>query len=203
MATKDSESKWNWAGVDEAGRGPLAGPVVAAAVVVPNGFRCKGLTDSKKMTPQARKAAAERIMRECVWAIAVADVVEIDRDNILRATMSAMRRAIERLDGEFDGVLVDGNVAPDAVQFPIECHVSGDARFIQISAASVIAKTYRDELMVAMARKYPQYGFERHFGYATPEHLAALREHGPCEIHRRSFAPVYAILNQPCLALDE
>lgn len=203
MAGRPSATTWNWAGVDEAGRGPLAGPVVAAAVIIPKGFRCKGLTDSKRMSPQARLEAAEKIKRKCVWSVASADIEEIDRDNILWAAMAAMRRAIAGLNAEFEGVLVDGNIPPPGVLHPVECHIEGDARFIQISAASVIAKTCRDALMTEMAAKYPQYGFDRHFGYATPEHLAALREHGPCEIHRRSFAPVYDILNQPCLAFDD
>ncbi len=191
-----------WAGVDEAGRGPLAGPVYAAAVILPEGFDCEGIDDSKVLDPATREALAERIRRECVWCIATAQPEEIDRLNILHATMAAMRRAVEGLSTSPDGVLVDGNRLPPGLPVMGEAVVDGDATHACIAAASILAKTARDSHMREQALTYPEYGFENHFGYGTPEHLAALREHGPCAIHRRSFAPIRAT-EQLCLTFDE
>lgn len=184
-------------GVDEAGRGPLAGPVVAAAVLL-----CKpcpaGLDDSKKLAPARRAQLEERIRRRCAFGIGVVEVDAIDRINIFHATMWAMTAAVARL-AEAIGrdpceVLVDGNMTPsgrrDDWRWRARAIVGGDARVPSIAAASIIAKEYRDRLMKQAAAAHPHYGWERNAGYGTPEHLAALRAHGPSPLHRRSFAPV-------------
>lgn len=187
------------AGLDEAGRGPLAGPVVAAAVVLPPRFKLSGIDDSKKLSPLQRQAAAERIRKSCVWSVAIVDHQRIDQINILWAAMQAMEEAFSLLNLGECRVLVDGDRVPRALTGRAEAIVSGDALYACIAAASIIAKVTRDAMMTEMATVYPEYGFERHFGYATPEHLEALREHGPCPIHRRSFAPVAS--PQPALFL--
>lgn len=179
------------AGVDEAGRGPLAGPVVAAAVILPLKFKALGLNDSKKLSPSAREEHYARIVNDSavVWAVAVREAGAIDRVNILRATHEAMREAVASLLLPAAHALIDGlPVRP----FPIghTALVGGDALSLSIAAASVVAKVSRDRLMESHARAWPEYGFDRHKGYATPEHLASLRRHGPCPIHRRSFEPV-------------
>lgn len=188
------------AGADEAGRGPLAGPVVVAAVVVPDGFDVSGVDDSKKLSPASRERQARRIKEECAWIVEVVSVEEIDRSNILRASLAGMARAIERLGCA--RALVDGDRLPPT-RVPVEAVVKGDGRYACIAAASILAKTERDQLMRDCADEFPQFGFEVNFGYGTPEHLAALREHGPCAIHRRSFSPVSEMVNQPCLTFDE
>ena len=184
-------------GVDEAGRGPLAGPVVAAAVVL-----CKprpaGLDDSKKLKPARRAELEAAIKRRCRWAVGVVEVDDIDRLNIFGATMLAMTLAVaalcEQLDEEPHEVLVDGNLTPHGRcaewRWTARPIVGGDALIPSISAASIIAKEHRDRLMRGYAEAHPHYGWERNAGYGTPEHLAALLEHGPCALHRRSFAPV-------------
>jgi len=177
------------AGLDEAGRGPLAGPVFAAAVILPRGFRIKGLNDSKLLDPKTREELAIRIKESAVWAVAWAEVDEIDRINILWASMAAMCRALRALPETPPSALVDGNVMPPGLPCPAEMVVGGDGKYACIAAASILAKTERDRVMREMGVQYPEYGFDRHFGYSTPEHKAALREHGPCPIHRRSFAP--------------
>ncbi len=189
-------------GLDEAGRGPLAGPVVAAAVVLPKNFNRKGLNDSKQLTPLQREEMAERIKRRAVWAFAVVEVEEIDRINILWASMAAMEIALSLLDECPEEAWVDGNCLPRNPRCPCRALVGGDGRMACIAAASIIAKTERDRLMRELAGSYPGYGFERHFGYSTPQHFAALRELGPCAIHRRTFGPVREILDQPCLTFD-
>lgn len=191
-----------WAGVDEAGRGPLAGPVVAAAVILPKGCRLPGLDDSKRLSPDQRAELRPLIERRCVWSVAMATVEEINRLNILRATFLAMQRAVEGLSHLPEGLLVDGNQFAAAVGCPVETVVRGDSAYAEIAAASVLAKTYRDDLMRELDRQYPDYGFAEHFGYATPEHLKRLAEFGPCPIHRAGFAPVQAT-QQLCLILDE
>lgn len=178
------------AGIDEAGRGPLAGPVVAAAVILDPKRPIRGLADSKLLTPERREELAIRIRERAVaWATGLADVAEIDTINILHATMLAMRRAVEALPVSPEEALVDGDRCPDLV-CRVRAIVKGDRDVKPISAASIIAKTTRDALLVELDRVYPLYGFAQHKGYATPEHLAALGVHGPCPIHRRSFAPV-------------
>lgn len=188
-------------GVDEAGRGPLAGPVVAAAVIL-----CKprpaGLDDSKKLNREKRAVLEEQIKRRCRWAVGVADVEEIDRLNIFGATMLAMTRAVSTLCATLDEVagrhepevLVDGNLTPHGRNpdwcWPARAIVGGDAIEPCISAASIIAKEHRDRMMRAYAELHPHYGWEKNAGYGTPQHLEALRLHGPTPLHRRSFAPV-------------
>lgn len=180
-------------GVDEAGRGPLAGAVYAAAVVLhPGNF--EGLADSKLLTAKVREELALRIRAEALaWAIASASVEEIDRLNILQASLLAMKRAVESLGMEPEEVCVDGNRVPH-IGFRCRAIVKGDRLVAAISAASILAKVARDAEMVAMDARYPGYGFAEHKGYGCPEHLAALRERGPCEIHRKSFEPVHALL---------
>jgi ribonuclease HII len=179
------------AGIDEAGRGPLAGPVYAAAVILDPGRRIRGLKDSKLLPPDERERLAGLIRERAVaWAVAWCDVAEIDSLNILRATMLAMRRAFDALGVTPVEALVDGDRAPDIKGCPVHPIVKGDRYVPAISAASILAKTARDALLVELDRQYPQYGFAQHKGYATPDHLAALERHGPCPIHRRSFAPV-------------
>jgi ribonuclease HII len=183
------------AGVDEAGRGPLAGPVVAAAVILDPRQALQGLDDSKKLSePRREQLAGEIKSRALSWSVAWADAAEIDAINILAATMLAMRRAILGLSVTPGGVQVDGNRLPnlrfDARSIDGEAIVGGDAKVAAISAASIIAKTTRDRIMVRMDRLYPHYEFARHKGYGTEVHRARLSEHGPCVQHRRSFAPV-------------
>ena len=188
------------AGVDEAGRGPLAGPVSVAAVILPDSFKHKRLTDSKQLDEDARETIYEELtQREGVcWHVVLVEVDEIDRINILQATYLGMRRAVAGLTQQPEAVLIDGLPVP-GFPLPQEALVKGDARSFSIAAASVIAKVTRDRFMRAAAALHPQYGFERHKGYGTPEHMEALRQHGPCPLHRRSFSPV----TQLTLAFDE
>lgn len=183
-------------GVDEAGRGPLCGSVVAAAVILDPARPIEGLADSKRLTAKRRERLAAQIReRALAWAVAEAGVEEIDRLNILHASLLAMRRAVEALPFAPALVRVDGNCCPE-LDLPCEAVVGGDALVAEISAASILAKTVRDETMNLLDAQYPQYGFARHKGYPTPEHLAALRDHGALACHRRSFGPVRAILAQ-------
>ncbi len=187
------------AGVDEAGRGPLAGPVSAAAVILDRRRRIRGLDDSKKLSEAAREELALVIReRALAWAIGFASVEEIDRLNIFHAALLAMRRAVEQLSVPPDEILVDGLHCP-AVSCAARAIVDGDAKIPAISAASILAKTARDAHMRALHERYPQYGFDRHQGYGTPEHLEALRRHGACEVYRRTFAPVREVLGLPPL----
>jgi ribonuclease HII len=182
------------AGVDEAGRGPLAGPVVAAAVILDDLKPIRGLNDSKLLTPLARERLNVQIHAKALcFCIAQASVEEIDRLNILQATLLAMRRAVEGLRLRPNKVLVDGNQLP-RLKIAAEAVIGGDAKVKAISAASILAKVYRDRLCQELHLEHPQYGFDGHKGYATPEHLAALKEHGVCPHHRRSFAPVRELL---------
>ena len=182
------------AGVDEAGRGPLAGPVVAAAVILDDLRPIKGLNDSKKLSPATRERLFDEIRAKALCcAIAEASVEEIDTLNILQATMLAMRRAVEGLRLKPSKVLVDGNRLP-VLKIAAEAIVRGDAKVKAISAASILAKVHRDRLCLLLHEQHPHYGFDGHKGYPTPEHLAALRAHGACVHHRRSFAPVREVL---------
>lgn len=177
-------------GVDEAGRGPLAGPVSAAAVILDPSRPIAGLADSKKLSEKQRDLLAPVIReRALAWAVAYAEVDEIDTLNILQATLLAMRRAVLALPIQPQQVLVDGLYCPQT-GIPSEAIVKGDSKVAAISAASILAKTARDELMLKLHVQYPQYGFDGHKGYPTAAHLAALREHGVSEMHRRSFRPV-------------
>ena len=174
-------------GVDEAGRGPLAGPVCAAAVILPRGLEIEGLNDSKKLSEKKRDKLFDAIRAEAVsYGIAFASVEEIEEINILNAAMLAMNRAIERLSVKPALALVDGN-RNSAIKMPSRCVVKGDAKCADIAAASILAKVTRDRYMIEMAEKYPEYHFEKHKGYGTKLHYEALREYGPCEIHRPSF----------------
>ncbi len=192
------------AGADEAGRGPLAGPVVAAAVILPDEFDFSGINDSKRVDPATRRQLAERICAHAVYAVEIADHIEIDRINILHASLAAMGRAIARIPAT--KVYVDGNILPKGLECQAEAIVKGDEKLACVAAASILAKTTRDRIMTHLAIEYPGYGFERHFGYSTPEHLTALAKLGPCPIHRRSFARVREtdpsfVTEQPCLTL--
>jgi ribonuclease HII len=179
------------AGVDEAGRGPLAGPVAAAAVILPRGFSHHGLDDSKKISASKREELYEILTHnpDIIWAVAMADHLEIDRLNILRATHLAMRRAVEALQPQPDHCLIDG-LRVREFPLPHDAIVKGDALSLSISAASIIAKVTRDRVMREIDCEFPQFGFAQHQGYGTKAHLEALRIHGPCRHHRRSFQPV-------------
>ena len=179
------------AGVDEAGRGPLAGPVVTAAVVLPMGYELPGLNDSKKLTAKKREALYEQLMADdtVLKCVAEASVQEIDELNILRATHLAMARAAQGICPAVDFCLIDGLAVPN-FPLPSQNLVKGDARCLSIAAASVLAKVTRDRYMVQLAEQFPQYGFDRHAGYGTKAHLEAIRTYGVTVHHRRSFAPV-------------
>lgn len=181
-------------GVDEAGRGPLAGPVVAAAVILDPKKPILGLNDSKKLSAKRREALAIEIRTKAlVWAVAEASVEEIDCINILQASLLAMRRAVEALLITPERALIDGNRCPD-LSCVAEAVIGGDGKFAAIAAASILAKTVRDEGMLQLHRTFPEYGFERHMGYPTAQHLAALNEHGVTPVHRRTFGPVAKLL---------
>ena len=183
------------AGVDEAGRGPLAGPVVAAAVILDGRKRIRGLADSKVLTPLRRQRLYDEILDKALCcSIALATVEEIDSLNILQATLLAMRRAVEGLRLPPALVMVDGNRLP-VLPMRAEAIVDGDAKVKAISAASILAKVHRDRWCAEIDAAFPQYGFAAHKGYGTAAHLAALRAHGACEHHRRTFAPVAAVLS--------
>jgi len=185
------------AGIDEAGRGPLAGPVSAAAVILPKGFSHELLDDSKKLSEKRREILYEEITNrdDIIWAMSYGDVEEIETINILKSTHASMARAAQALSVVPDYCLIDGLPVPG---FPIDSEgiVKGDGKSLSIAAASIIAKVSRDRLMLEYAEEYPEYGFERHKGYGTKIHMEALRKHGPCPIHRKTFAPV-AKLIQP------
>jgi ribonuclease HII len=184
------------AGVDEAGRGPLAGPVVAAAVILPLDLELEGLRDSKCLAERERERLFEQIVADAqAWGIGMAAAEEIDRINILRATHLAMARALSQLSPGADGALVDG-LPVQGLPCPHQALVQGDARCVSIAAASVLAKVTRDRLMVRFEEAHPGYGFARHKGYGTRDHLLALRDLGPSPIHRRSFRPVAELLPQ-------
>lgn len=175
------------AGVDEAGRGPLAGPVVAAAVILPESVFIPGIDDSKKLTPKKRDALFEVISSKCIsMATGLVEPGDIDNMNILNATSQAMRKAVEALEPPADFAIVDGNFLPQ-LSIPGRALVSADALSISVAASSIIAKVTRDRIMVDLDALYPEYGFAKHKGYGTPEHIVAIREHGLCPIHRKSF----------------
>ncbi len=186
---------FNWiCGVDEAGRGPLAGPVFAACVVLNPDYRIEGLADSKTLSEDQRNRLTLAIKtHSAAWAIASASVKEIDRINILQASLLAMKRAVESLSFIPGRVLVDGNHSP-RLRFPVSTIIRGDSLVPEISAASILAKTARDAVMVALHQRFPHYGFDRHKGYSTERHIAALRVHGVSAAHRRSFAPVRELI---------
>lgn len=179
----------------------MAGPVVVAAVVLSEGFDATGLDDSKQLDRSTREALAERIRRDALWSLQYASVEEIERRNILWATMDAMERAYRALGLPSLPAVVDGNRIPPGLFGIAEAVVAADARVACVAAASILAKTERDDHMRRLAREFPEYGFDRHFGYATPQHMKAIEDHGPCPIHRLGFAP-FRQEAQLCLALD-
>ena len=180
------------AGIDEAGRGPLAGPVVIAAVVFPSGRApLNGLDDSKKLSAAKREALAPRIReRALAFSVVVVPVEQIDRINIYQATLFGMREALLQVAHLCDAARIDGNVLPKDLPCPAEAWIGGDARCRAIMAASILAKTHRDAMMRELHATHPQYGFDRNMGYGSPAHLAALQAHGPCQAHRRSLSPI-------------
>ncbi|MDF1733792.1 MAG: ribonuclease HII [Minwuia sp.] len=202
MADRVLEQAWRArvggpvAGVDEVGRGPLAGPVVAAAVILPDDRLIGGLADSKALSARRRQEIAAVLHQDALVSIAEATVAEIDRLNILHAAMLAMSRAIAALPTPAAAVLVDGNRMPPDLAMPGEAVVKGDAKVAAIAAASIVAKVHRDALMSGLAETYPGYGFERHAGYPTRQHRQALAALGPCPVHRRSFQPVRDLIIQ-------
>jgi ribonuclease HII len=190
-------------GVDEAGRGPIAGPVYAAAVILDPARRVNGLADSKVLAPERREVLAQRIKERAIaWAVAHASVEEIDRINILRASLLAMRRAVSSLTVIPEEALIDGTMCPD-LPCAARAIVDGDATHKMISAASILAKTARDAEMCALHDRFPQYGFDQHKGYATAEHLEAVGRLGPCEIHRRSFRAVAVFFQGDLFSMTE
>jgi ribonuclease HII len=184
------------AGVDEAGRGPLAGPVVVAAVILPANYELDSLDDSKRLSAKRRELLVPKIKEQAItYAVEFVEVDEIDRVNILQATLNGMQRVVEKLDPEPHRALIDGNRAP-RLSCEVKTVIGGDRLVASISAASVLAKVYRDRLMLDMNHKYPGYGFDRHKGYPTAFHLERLAVLGPCPIHRKSFAPVRRVISQ-------
>lgn len=203
LSKKGEQARLAWdpiglmAGVDEAGRGPLAGPVVAAAVILDDSKRIRGLADSKVLTPLQRDKLYDQIREKALCcSVAQASVEEIDTLNILHATMLAMKRAVEGLRLKPAKVLVDGNRLP-TIDVLAEAVIGGDATVKSISAASILAKVHRDRLLATLHDEFPQYGFAAHKGYGTPEHLEALRLHGACRHHRKFFGPVAATFTTP------
>lgn len=183
------------AGVDEAGRGPLAGPLVVAAVVLDPARAPAGIDDSKRLSAKKREALYSAILEQAWgWSVVVIEAEEIDRRNIFQATLHGMRRAVEALGCTVDQALIDGNRLPPGLPCAARAVVGGDGLEPAIGAASILAKVSRDRAMLALHERHPGYGFDRHMGYPTPEHLAALQRLGPCPEHRRSFAPVRAAL---------
>lgn len=195
------EAGYNYiVGIDESGRGPLAGPVVAAAVIIPQDFDLTGIRDSKMLTPAQRESAYQRLVSSsAAYGIGIIDSKRIDRINILQATYEAMRAALSDLGAAFDLVLVDGNRSIPGLTINQITIIDGDKKSASIAAASIVAKVTRDSIMVELAGKYPGYGFEKHKGYCTGEHLRAIEEQGICNIHRRSFSPIARQVNDDCL----
>lgn len=193
------ESKYDVAricGVDEAGRGPLAGPVVAAAVIFPRPYIIHdAIADSKTLSAKKREKLYSYITEHAAYGVGICSAQEIDSINILQASLLAMRRAVESLTAQPDIALIDGNKAP-ALNCPAQCIVKGDSLSMSIAAASIIAKVTRDRIMAELANTYPEYGFEAHAGYGTRQHLDAIKNHGITPAHRRSFAPIKSMLSQ-------
>ena len=194
--TYENEAKLNGykliCGVDEAGRGPLAGPVCAAAVILPENCVIEGLNDSKKLTESKREKLYDVIIEKAVaWSVAFGSVEEIEQYNILNATFLAMNRAIDGLEVKPDYALIDGNRVPTGIAVPCSTVVKGDSKSCSVAAASVLAKVTRDRLLLQYAKEYPEYGFEKHKGYGTAAHYAAIRQYGVTPIHRESFLKTF------------
>ncbi len=184
------------AGVDEAGRGPLAGPVAAAAVVIRRGYKFnQKIADSKELNARQRQKAFEEITNNCHFAYALVSEVDIDRDNILIAALKAMAEAVNKLAVKPDWVLIDGNRKPD-ISWPCTAIINGDSKSISIAAASIIAKVIRDNIMLEYDKEYPVYGFAKHKGYGTKAHREAIIQYGPCTIHRKTFQPIKNLLKK-------
>jgi ribonuclease HII len=182
------------AGVDEAGRGPLAGPVVAAAVIIPKGYEFKSkISDSKKLTSLQRQKAYDEIVFTCCYAFFVIGPKKIDEINILQASLSAMSQAVKNLSKKPQWLLIDGPHKPE-IDIPAQAIINGDAKSISIASASIIAKVVRDNMMLDFDKEYPEYGFAAHKGYGTKSHRQAIIEHGPCPIHRKTFQPIRSML---------
>ncbi len=182
------------AGIDEVGRGPLAGPVIAAAVILDRKNIPEGINDSKKIPKAKRILLAEKIKENSIYAYGAASEIEIDEINILQASLLAMKRASDRLSVVPKTTLIDGNFKPDIKNNTISI-IKGDSKSVSIAAASILAKVYRDEIMLKYSKQFPEYGFQTNSGYGTKEHLSALKNHGITPIHRKSFKPVHNILN--------
>ncbi len=199
-----SEGRRLIAGVDEAGRGPLAGPVVAAACILPRGLQIEGIDDSKKLTPDQREELYQTITKhpDIIFGIGVVENDLIDEMNILRASLHAMALAVKELSEEPDYLLIDGNHLPPT-QIVSKAVIKGDSRSVSIGAASIIAKHYRDLLMIEYHEKFPYYGFDKHKGYGTKMHIEALKTHGPCPIHRTSFEPVKSLTSPRDSSINE
>lgn len=193
------------AGVDEVGRGCLAGPVVAAAVILPREFDTRGLNDSKLLTRKQREEWAAKIRNEAIYSLAMQSPEDIDRYNILQATLLAMAATVMQLQPKPKKVFVDGHRLPNQLLGYYELYpvVGGDSKIACIAAASIIAKTERDQLMRTLSEKYPHYGFENNVGYGTRQHLEAIEKFGPSPLHRKTFAPIKHMINQKCLNYDE
>lgn len=191
------------AGLDEAGRGPLAGPVVAAACILPQNVLFEQLNDSKQLTPKIRERLYQEITEnsEIIFGIGISDVATIDRVNILQATFLAMRQAVSQLKVPPDFLLIDGNQIP-VFDVPSLGIVEGDSHSVSIAAASILAKVTRDRMMVELDEKWPHYGFKKHKGYGTNEHLSAIRKWGPCPLHRRSFEPIKSKLHSDIIQVE-
>jgi ribonuclease HII len=192
------------AGVDEVGRGCLAGPVVAAAVILPHDFCLDGIADSKLLSKNQREEQSTRIKEHATWSIIQVGVDEIDKINILQASLKAMVLSLGQLTEMPASIYIDGNQIPNNLigERNVQAVVKGDQKIACIAAASILAKVARDQYMQEVAKQFPQYGFESHVGYATAEHLRALKLHGPCPLHRKSFSPIKEMINQPCLQFD-
>jgi ribonuclease HII len=192
------------AGIDEAGRGPLAGPVVAAACIIPDNVQLANLNDSKQLSAEERVALFEQIVStEGVrFGIGIVEIETIDQINILQATFIAMRKAVENLPCLPDYLLIDGSQIPSFPNISSQALVKGDSLSVSIAAASILAKVTRDRLMEELDSKWPQYGFKQHKGYATASHIAAIEKWGPCPIHRKSFEPIKSIMNPPLAQAD-
>ncbi len=185
------------AGVDEAGRGPVAGPLVVAAVCLPSGFDATGLNDSKKLSHEQRDCLFQGIIESAEYSIVIISHDEVDRLNILRATLLGMSQALCDLPHPPESARIDGNQLPIRPPVPCETLVKGDSKDAAIAAASILAKVTRDRLMIEADARYPGYGFADHYGYHTPTHIEALNRLGPCPIHRKSFEPIKSMVNQP------